>query len=99
MKTVKFVTKKKRVNIKGILLLVWLFSFFVYILSSVFIQSHNVATVSEIHKQEEEIKKLNESINILSLNVKELSTRERIVSIVKDQGLDSNPDNVVSINR
>lgn len=97
-KKIKFVTKKRKFRLGSFFTLVWLLAFGAYIATSVFVHSYNSTILSEIQKNEEEIAKLNESINILSLNVKELSTRERIVSIVKNQGLKPNPDNVVSVN-
>lgn len=96
-KEIRLVSRKKRLNIGGIIVLLWFVGLVCYIATSIFVSAHNVTIINNIKAQDNEIARLNESINILSLNVKELSTRERIVSIVKDQGLQSNPDNVISL--
>ncbi len=98
-KKVRIVTKRKKFRPQGILITAWFLSFVGYLASNMFITSHNAAQASEIQKIENEKRVLNESINSLSLSVKELSTRERIMSIVSEKGLRSIPDNVVSITR
>lgn len=96
-KTIRFVSKKKKLNIAGILGLVWIIMFISYLTTSIFLHSYNAELAEHVQKNEEKIAQLNESINATSLRVKELSTRERIMSIVTAKGLASNPDNVISI--
>lgn len=96
-KKIRLVSKKRKLNITGILLFVWLFVFLGYLATNVFLHAYNTELAADVQMNEEKIAQLNESINATSLSVKELSTRERILSIVTTQGLSSNPDNVVSV--
>lgn len=81
----------------GILGLVWIIMFVSYLATSIFLHSYNAELAKRVQDNEIRIAQLNESINATSLSVKELSTRERVMSIVTAKGLASNPDNVVSI--
>lgn len=81
----------------GILGLVWIIMFVSYLATSIFLHSYNAELAKRVQDNEIKIAQLNESINATSLSVKELSTRERVMSIVTAKGLASNPDNVVSI--
>lgn len=96
-KKIRFVSKRKKLNIMGILGLVWIIMFVSYLATSIFLHSYNAELAKRVQDNEIRIAQLNESINATSLSVKELSTRERVMSIVTAKGLASNPDNVVSI--
>lgn len=96
-KKIRFVSKRKKLNIMGILGLVWIVMFVSYLATSIFLHSYNAELAKRVQDNEIRIAQLNESINATSLSVKELSTRERVMSIVTAKGLASNPDNVVSI--
>lgn len=96
-KKIRFVSKRKKLNIMGILGLVWIIMFVSYLATSIFLHSYNAELAKRVQDNEIKIAQLNESINATSLSVKELSTRERVMSIVTAKGLASNPDNVVSI--
>lgn len=96
-KKIRFVSKRKKLNIMGILGLVWIVMFVSYLATSIFLHSYNAELAKRVQDNEIKIAQLNESINATSLSVKELSTRERVMSIVTAKGLASNPDNVVSI--
>lgn len=96
-KKIRFVSKRKKLNIMGILGLAWIIMFVSYLATSIFLHSYNAELAKRVQDNEIKIAQLNESINATSLSVKELSTRERVMSIVTAKGLASNPDNVVSI--
>lgn len=98
-KQVKLITEKKKINVFGIFFLLWCVVLIGYLGTSVFLHSYNTGLTTQILENDNKISALNESVNTLSLNVKELSTRERVVNMVSSQGLKSNADNVVSVQR
>lgn len=98
-KKIKLVTERKRINWLGMFFLLWCITLVGYLGTSIFLHSYNTKLTTNILENDQQIATLQESVNTLSLTVKELSTRERVVNMVSSQGLKSNADNVVSVQR
>lgn len=98
-KRVKLVTEKKKINWLGMFFLLWCMTLIGYLGTSIFLHSYNTNLTTKILENDQKISTLKESVNTLSLTVKELSIRERVVNMVSSQGLKSNADNVVSVQR
>ena len=89
--------KKRRVRFQSFTLVFFIFSGFLYLLSSLFLRSYNNSLslkkqtiLSEIAALELE----NEAIEVVIQN---LSTRDRVETIANDNGLTLNQNNIITI--
>ncbi|MDI9519057.1 MAG: hypothetical protein WBH68_03325 [Erysipelotrichaceae bacterium] len=89
--------KKRRVRFQSLTLVFFIFSGFLYLLSSLFLRSYNNSLslkkqtiLSEIAALELE----NEAIEVVIQN---LSTRDRVETIANDNGLTLNQNNIITI--
>lgn len=95
----KMNTKKRKKTLKlySASILFFFTSLLLYLVSSLFLRTYNnslslktQSILSEIHQIQVE----NESINI---TIQNLSSRDRVVAIASDSGLELNQDNIITI--
>jgi|LSQX01.1.fsa_nt_gb cell division protein FtsL len=88
---------KRRFNYNSIIVLLFIFSFFGFIYSNVFVRTNNVnlnIAIQEVDAKISEARVVNES---LSIDIQELATYDNIAEVAKEAGLTNQQNNVVSI--
>lgn len=91
--------KRKRIKIQGVLGLAFTLALFAYIASSIFLRAYNVQLSVQIQSVQSEIALLEQSNEVLSVEIQSLSSKERVMAIALDAGLSVNQENVVMIDK
>lgn len=91
--------KRKRIKIQGVLGLAFTLALFAYITSSIFLRAYNVQLSVQIQGVQSEIALLEQSNEVLSVEIQSLSSKERVMAIALDAGLSVNQENVVMIDK
>lgn len=68
-----------------------------FIMSKYFVQSNNVTMAKELQTMQKAILEAEEKVATLSIEVKQLENRDRVLDIVEQEGLEPNQDNVVAV--
>ena len=76
---------------------IFVLSFFAFLLSSIFLRTYNNSLTIEIQKNKNEIAQISTENNDIRINIQTLSTKDRVVEIANDSGLNLNQENIISI--
>ncbi|MGL5978889.1 MAG: hypothetical protein ACRCZJ_07850 [Erysipelotrichaceae bacterium] len=91
-------TKKQNKRISEIILYsLAVLSCFAFIGSKFFIQSYNVTLANEVSSLNATILVEQEKVSTMSLEVKQMENRDRILELVEEDGLTANQDNIVAL--
>jgi cell division protein FtsL len=91
--------KRKRLKLQGVFGLAFTIALFAYIASSIFLRAYNVQLTVQIQSVRNEIVLLEQSNEVLSVEIQSLSSKERVMAIALDAGLSVNQENIVMINK
>lgn len=91
--------KRKRIKLQGVLILAFIFALFSFLSSSIFLRAYNVQLSVQIQSVKNEIVLLEQSNDVLTVEIQSLSSKERVMAIATDAGLRVNQENVVMINK
>lgn len=91
--------KHKRLKLQGVFGLAFTLAIFSYIASSIFLRAYNVQLTVQIQSVRNEIVLLEQSNEVLSVEIQSLSSKERVMAIALDAGLSVNQENIVMINK
>ena len=94
---VKIVKKKRKLRVEGIVSLVFVLSILCYFGSVTILRSQNVVKQTQLGEVQKDIELLNSDVANLTLEVKQLSSRDRILEIAEKHGLSVRQDQIVSI--
>ncbi|MEF9920292.1 MAG: cell division protein FtsL [Erysipelotrichaceae bacterium] len=93
----KVIKSKRKVRIEAIATLFFVLSILLYLSSSLFLKSYNVALSKTVSTKESEVAKMKDDVESLRLAVKTLENRDRVLSVAKEAGMVVNQDNVVFV--
>lgn len=97
MGTIKRVRRNQGNQLINIVVSMTLFFGIGYIMSEYFIQANNVTMAKKIQIMQQAILEAEERVATLSIEVKQLENRDRVLDIVEQEGLEPNQDNVVAV--
>ena len=96
-KIVKKNKNRRKLKVESMATLLFMVSLLLYLGSSIFLKSYNVNLGKTAADYEKEISDVKEEKEALRVEVEQLRARDRILAQAKDQGLQTNQDNVVII--
>ena len=96
-KIVKKNKNRRKLKFESMATLLFMVSLLLYLGSSIFLKSNNVNLGKTAADYEKEISDVKEEKEALRVEVEQLRARDRILAQAKDQGLQTNQDNVVII--
>lgn len=91
--------KRKHIKLQGVLILGFTFALIAFIASSIFLRAYNVQLSVSIQSVRNEIVLLEQSNEVLNVEIQSLSSKERVMAIATDAGLSVNQENVVMITK
>lgn len=91
----KIVKKKRRLRVERLVSMFFALSIFLYLVSSLFLQSYNMSLSKLDTKRENEIIAAKKDKESMRVAVEQLQNRDRILAVAKDAGIDVNQDSVV----
>lgn len=91
--------KRKHIKLQGVLILAFTFALISFITSSIFLRAYNVQLSVSIQSVRNEIILLEQSNEVLNVEIQSLSSKERVMAIATDAGLSVNQENVVMITK
>lgn len=94
---VKIVKKKRKLRIEGIISLVFVLSILCYFGSVTILRSQNVVKQTQLGEIENDIELLDSDVSNLTLEVKQLDSRDRILEIAEKNGLTVRQEQIVSV--
>ena len=94
---VKIVKKKRKLRIEGIISLVFVLSILSYFASVTILRSQNVVKQTQLSDVENDIEVLESDVANLTLEVKKLGSRDRILEIAERHGLSVRQEQIVSV--
>lgn len=89
--------KKRRLKKSAFVILLFSFSFGLFLFKSLYLGSLNTRYTIDIQKTENEIAEIQDSNKQLLNSINDLTNKDRIYSIAQEGGLTINQDNIVSI--
>lgn len=91
----KIVKKKRRLRVERLVSMFFALSVFLYLGSSLFLQSYNMSLSKLDTQRENEIIAAKKDKESMRVAVEQLQNRDRILAVAKDAGIDVNQDSVV----
>lgn len=89
--------KRRYLKIEGLCFLVFGLSLFAWMFSSIFLRAYNVQLSVAIQKTQTEIVRLNQSNEVLNVEIQNLSSKDRVMAIAKEAGLSVIQENVIIV--
>ena len=77
---------------------IFIFSFILYLTSSLFLRTYNVSLSRKLQTCTAEIERLTRENNTMSLEIQQLSTMDRVMAIASEEDMSVNSDSIVTIN-
>ncbi|MDQ0362221.1 cell division protein FtsL [Breznakia pachnodae] len=94
---VKIVKKKRKLRIEGLISLIFVISILCYFGSVTILRSQNVVKQTQLGEIENDIELLDSDVANLTLEVKQLDSRDRILEIAEKHGLTVRQEQIVSV--
>lgn len=94
---VKFVKRKRRINLQGIMIIVFVLSIFIYVSAMTALSSYNVTLMAKTDQLQKKKGQIAVAIEGLTQEVQELSSPQRILDIAKKAGIVGNQENIVNL--
>lgn len=89
--------KRRRLRIEGLCILSFSLAIVAWMFSSIFLRAYNVQLSVAIQQTQTEIVHLNQSIEILNVEIQNLSSKDRVMAIAKEAGLSVIQENVTIV--
>ena len=93
----KKVIKKRSYKFEKLATTMFVFSFIVYLASSLFLHSYNNALSMEIQSTKSTISALEGENSAIMIQIQTLSTKDRVMDIADEAGLELNQTNIISV--
>ena len=89
--------KRRRLRIEGLCILSFSLAIVAWMFSSIFLRAYNVQLSVAIQQTQTEIARLNQSNEILNVEIQNLSSKDRVMAIAKEAGLSVIQENVTIV--
>lgn len=89
--------RKKKVSKVGKALLFFVLTFCMYISTSLFMKSDNIAMTMDIQDMQNQIEQIKTENQQLTIEIQTLQNKERVYTIAENSGLEQIQNNVVNI--
>lgn len=90
--------KVRRLKSSFFALIIFIFSFILYLTSALFLRTYNVSLSRQLQTCNAEIETYTRSNAAISIEIQQLSTMDRVMAIADEENMTQSPDNVVTIN-
>ena len=94
---VKIVKRRRRIKWDNLIVMFFMLSFILYLTCMTVVKAENVVLAKKENLIVRQNEILTNDVKNLELEVKQLDNRERVLSIVEEQGLSVNQENIVSV--
>lgn len=94
MAKARLIKRRRRIRIEGILVLVLVFSAGLYATSKICLASYNIVLSNERQQTAAKLSDIQNSVNVLKADVNELQDRSRVLAVVKEDGINTNQENI-----
>lgn len=95
----KIVRKKRRPTPLAYCVLLLLVSGLLYTFSSIYLRQYNVELMTSAQKAENEIVALEKEYEGLRVELEKLASKEKVVNVATDDGMEAKRENIVYINQ
>ncbi len=89
--------KIRRIKISAVALMVFTFSFALYLFTSLFLRNYNVSLSKKIQKNNTEITEYTALNQALELDIQQLSSYDRVMAIANDSNMALYKDNIITV--